>query len=72
MYCLNIFPKESQNRYEEILVLENDLSATEKHLQILKIHKQFGHATITNMKKLLKNAKLLSDKICKIIGEEML
>ena len=64
-YCLNISPKESKNRYEEILVLENDLSAAEK----IKIHKQFGHATITNMKKLLKNANLLSDEICKIIGD---
>ena len=44
-------------------------STVEKHSQILKIHKHFGHATITNIKKLLKNAKLLSDEICKIIGD---
>ena len=65
-YCLNISPKESQNRYEEILALKNDLSAVEKHSQILKIHKQFGHATITNMKKLLKNATYCQMKFARL------
>ena len=37
-YCLSIFPEESKNKYEEILVLENDLNAVENHSQILKIY----------------------------------
>ena len=68
-YCLNISPGEPRNKYEEILVLEKYFSAVEKPSQILKIHQQFWHATIANMKKLLKNANLLSDEICKIIGD---
>ena len=34
-YYLNIFPRESRNKYKEILVPENDLSTAEKHSQIL-------------------------------------
>ena len=60
-HSLNIFPRESRIKYEKILVLDTDLSAVEKHSQILKMHKQFGDATITNLKKLFENVKLLLD-----------
>ena len=65
-YCLDIFPiKFAANKVEEILILENDLTLPEKTSQITQIHKQFKHAKIVNMKKLLKNANLLNNEITK-------
>ena len=57
------------NKIEEILILENDSTLPEKTSQITKIHKQFRHATIANMKKLLKNANSLNNEINKIIED---
>ena len=50
-------------------MLEKDLSALEKKSQIIKVHKQFGHASIDNLKKLIKNAGLLDKELCNIIND---
>ena len=49
--------------------MENYLTLPEKISQITKIHKYFRHATIVNMKKLLKNANLVNNEINKIIED---
>ena len=53
-YCIDIYPRNGEtNNYEEVMILEKDLSDNEKKSQVIKIHKQFGHASIENIKKVL-------------------
>ena len=56
------------NNYEEVMILEKDLS--ENKSQVIKIHTQFGHASIENLKKLINNAGLL-DKGLNVIIENV-
>ena len=44
---------ENLNNYEEVMILEKDLSDNEKKYQVIKIYKQFDHASIENIKKLI-------------------
>ena len=44
-YCIDILPIfTSNNKWQEVLVLESNLPYNEKLPQIIKIHKQFGYA----------------------------
>ena len=67
-YCVDIIPNFTSNEpSEEILILENKLKGDAKIAQIKKIHRQFGHASIGNMQKLIGNAKLLTKDISLLI-----
>ena len=68
-YCIDISPSSSCSDIEEILYVEKDLSKEQCKAQVTKIHKQFGHATIENMNKLIKNAGLFNTQTGKIIIE---
>ena len=59
-YCIDIYPRNGEtDNYEEVMILEIDLSEIEKKSQVIKIHKQFGHTSIENIKKLINNAGLI-------------
>ena len=59
-YCIDIYPRNREaNNCEEVMILEKDLSDNEKKTQVIKIHKQFGHASIENIKKRINNAGFL-------------
>ena len=67
-YCIEICPKDepvcTQGEIHEVLILEDNLSSTQqKKTQIEVLHKQFGHASINNLKKLINNAGLMSSDI---------
>ena len=52
-YCFDILPIfTSNNKCQEVLVLEINLPYKEKLPQITKIHKQFEHASSGNIEKL--------------------
>ena len=51
----------------EILVLEKELTPTQQRNQIVKIHKQFGHATAQNLKKLITNAGINDSQLLKLV-----
>ena len=55
------------NNYEEVMILGKDWSKNEKKSQVIKIHKQFGHASIENIKKLINNAGLIDKDLNAII-----
>ena len=59
-YCIDIYPRNGEtNNYEEVMILKKGLSDKEKKSQIIKIHRQFGHTYIENIKKLINDADLL-------------
>ena len=67
-YCIDILPIfTSNNKCQEVLALETNLPYKEKHSQITKIHKQFGHDSSENMEKLFKNANMLDSVNAKTI-----
>ena len=70
-YCINIIPEFHVGKpcNEMILMLENNISDKQKFKQITKIHKQFGHASKENIKKLLTNANLMSNDLKQIIDK---
>ena len=70
-YCINIIPEFHVRKpcKEMILMLENNISDKQKFKQITKIHKQFGHASKENIKKLLTNANLMSNDLKQIIDK---
>ena len=67
-YCLDIIPNFTSNKpSKEALTLENTRESDAKITKIKKIHRQFGHASIENMQKLIGNAKLLTKDISLLI-----
>ena len=54
-YCIDISGKQETkyNEESEILFLEGKLNESEKKQTILKLHKQCGHASTANLKKLM-------------------
>ena len=69
-YCIEIFPSFIEKELiEEVLILEKDLPRSKKHSQILKLHKQFGHASVQNLQKLLKNANCVENTLTEIIED---
>ena len=71
-YYIDISPSSICSNIEEILYLEKDLSNEQHKVQLNKIHKQFGHASIENMNKLIKIAELFDTQIGKIITDIVL
>ena len=69
LYYIDISPSSSCGNIEEILYLEKDLSNVQHKVQVNKIHKQFGHANIENMNKLIKIAELFGTQIGKVITD---
>lgn len=73
-YCIDIVGNKQgiQNNGEILLTLEN-LDDKEQTKSLLKIHKQFGHASAENLKKLMQNAgikdKDLFKKMTKLVEE---
>ena len=63
-YCINISDKDSpSDTYENIvLAITDNMSEGQKHKALLKLHKQFGHASVDKLKKLLMNAGNVDDK----------
>ena len=63
-YCVNISGKQETKYSEsEILFLEGKLNESEKKQTILKFHKQFGHASTANLKKLMQNAGIKDPEV---------
>ena len=69
LYYIDISPSSGCGNIEEILYLEKDLSNVQHKVQVNKIHKQFGHANIENMNKLIKIAELFGTQIGKVITD---
>ena len=69
LYYIDISPSSSCGNIEEILYLEKDLSNVQHKVQVNKMHKQFGHANIENMNKLIKIDELFGTQIGKIITD---
>ncbi|CAC5413707.1 unnamed protein product [Mytilus coruscus] len=58
-YCVNIVktkPEIHVNSEENVLNITDDTSTAEKRKTLVKVHKQFGHATFNRLAKLLKKA----------------
>ena len=74
-YAIDIFPKgentESQDFCEQILVFEKDVPEKTKQKQMIKIHKQFGHASAENLKRLFNNAGKLDKEIIALIDKTL-
>ena len=74
-YCIDISPEPSSVKFDtnvcvdEVLFLESTLSKRERKTQILKIHKQFGHASAYNMKKIIKDAGFMDSEIDALVDE---
>ena len=68
-YAIDILPTDtcSFNDINEVLIFENFRSEFEKIKVLTKIHKQFAHASIENMRRLLNNASLLNLETSKLI-----
>lgn len=47
--------------------MEQELNPTERKKQIIKLHKQFGHASAHNLKKLMANAGMMDNQTDKLI-----
>ena len=63
-YCIDILPVFFSNGdKQEVLVLEADLSHKHKLNQLDKINKQFEHASVENVEKLVQNANLLNPEL---------
>ena len=67
-YCIGIYSKNGKtNNCEEVMILEKNFSDNEKKSQVVKLHKQFGHAFLENIRKLIHNAGLLNKGLNAII-----
>ena len=69
-YRINIIPEFHVRKpcNEMIPMLENNIS-DKQNLKQIKIHKQFGHASKENIKKLLTNANLMSNDLKQMIDK---
>ena len=69
-YCIDVSPLFFSNGdTQEVLVLEGELSHKQKLNQLDKIHKQFGHASVENMEKFIRNANLLNPELSALIKD---
>ena len=70
-YAVNILPNDISNFHEteQILILEQCTSEAEKIKKLTKIHRQFGHASPDNIKRLLKNSNSLDQKISTLVDK---
>ena len=63
--------QKSQDFCEQILVFEKDVPEKTKQKQMIKIHKQFGHASAENLKRLFNNAGKLDKEIIALIDKTL-
>ena len=70
-YAVRILPEKvcNFNDIEHVLIFENDDSIKNKKAKLIKLHKQFGHASSNNLKSLIKNAGYLNDEISNLTDE---
>ena len=70
-YAIDILPRDVLNfhKIEQVLVFENYKSNSEKTKALMKIHRQFGHASSDNIKCLLKQANLKDNDILPLIDK---
>ena len=70
-YANNILPDETCNfdNIEQVLIFEDDESDKSKIQKIIKLHKQFGHASSRNLENLLKQAGIPLSNINDIINK---
>ena len=73
-YAINILPDEICNfdDIEQVLIFEDDETEKSKIQKVIKLHKQFGHASSRNLENLLKRAGIpmsnLTDIIDKVVS----
>ena len=67
---MEILPKKLCNfdNIEHVLIFEGDDNNKKRHSKLIKLHKQFRHASSNNLKSLLKNAGYI-DKEVKILDK---
>ncbi|XP_078490921.1 uncharacterized protein LOC144747058 [Ciona intestinalis] len=65
-YCVSIHPDLPVNN-EEVNLLERNESTGNLNKTLIKLHKQFGHASCENMEKLLKSSGKLTPEMSKMI-----
>ena len=73
-YCIDIDPSTGKidalpDITEIVFVLESSLSHSDKVKQVEKLHKQFGHTSTENLKRLIKNTGEQGAGLMKIIDE---
>ena len=74
-YCVEIFPEcyltdnddKDEMELANVLMLFEDKSPAKKKADIVKLHRQFGHSSTNNLKKLLRNANLLNKELENLI-----
>ena len=70
-YAVEIVPQEVCNfdNIESVLIFEESDDKKKKRVKLVKLHKQFGHASFNNLKNLLKNAGCFNEEISKLLTE---
>ena len=70
-YAISILPTKTCNfeNIEQVLIFEEDESDKSKIQKIIKLHKQFGHASSKNSENLLKRADIPVSNISDIINK---
>ena len=70
-YAVEILPEEVCNfdNVECVLVFEENDNIKKKRSKLVKLHKQFGHASSNNLKNLMRKAGCLNDEISKLVSE---
>ena len=75
-YCIDIQPNKVskmdlpvEGQSEHVLIFEGNMNLSDKKKQIQKIHRQFGHASSENIKRLIKNAGVTDQKFFEITDE---
>ena len=54
---------------EQVLIFEENKTTEEKWKKLIKLHKQFGHVSSSNLLNLMKNAGVDTKNIWKIVEE---
>ncbi|XP_029629926.1 uncharacterized protein LOC115207015 [Salmo trutta] len=79
-YCVNILDKDitqspckneirTDTEHMEILTVTENMNSKEKHKVLLKLHKQFGHATVDRLQKLLSSSGNNDDESISILQQ---
>ena len=69
-YCVNILDRHYENNPdEEVLITQENMTNDQQKNMILKLHKQFGHASVERLTKLIKAAGTKDRDILEIIPE---
>ncbi|XP_077971779.1 uncharacterized protein LOC144425883 [Styela clava] len=68
-YCIAITPQKMCKTYDESVLVLKDMTINDQKVAIKKLHKQFGHASEENMKRLLGNANITNNKLSDIVQD---